>query len=498
MAGRGLFFQKRMLLSCPDNPVRKGEKMTVRKNYWAVSPSGYRYLTDESQAYLSEVAYMRRLAEVEWALLETLAEFKVTPPEAAADLWRVVGELADDDAAEAFTEEVYAEEGRIKHDIRALVNVLRRRMQSEYRCFVHVSATSYDIITTANAFRYREFVRKVLVPEQKRVAAQLHRLCNEEADTIQVFRTHGQHAEPGTFGMACAVNLSRMGEATLAVEQALQGLRPKFSGAVGCYNGIHMLGVHALAFERGILQRVGLEPAEASTQIAPPEPLIRLLSEVVLSCGVLANIARDLRNLQRTEINEVAENQEGAQVGSSTMPQKKNPIGNENTESLWKAVRGRLMTAYEDQVSEHQRDLTGSASARATVGEILEYAHYAHKRMAGILGKLGVYRNRMRENLGMTGDQLLAEPLQILLSVHGHPDGHEVIRLLSLQARETRQSLFALAEQDASLAPFLAKFTPAQRALLSGDPAAYTGIAAERARQIAYRWNYDLKLADFK
>lgn len=470
----------------------KGKK---RRNFWGVSPSGFRYLTEESQAYLSEVEYMRRLARVELALLETLVEFGVAPGEAVVELTKVVTALDDDEAAEIFTREVYEEEERIRHDIRALVNVLGRRMGSERKCFLHVPATSYDIITTANIWRYQDFMRAAFIPAQERTATQLCTTALAEAGTKQVFRTHGQHAEPGSFGMYLAGFGSRLCAVIRTTQSAVAGLRSKFSGAVGCYNATHALGLDPLRFEERVLRRLGLHPAEASTQIAPPEPLLRMLSEVVISCGVLANLARDLRHLQRTEIGEVMESQDGAQVGSSTMPQKKNPIGNENTESIWKTVRGRLTVAYEDQVSEHQRDLTGSASGRATTGEILEYAHYAHNRMAGILSKLGIFRNRMRTNLAMTGDQLLAEPLQVLLSVNGHPDGHEAVRVLSRRALEEGTSLFALAQQDASLAPYLEKFNEQQVALLSGDPANYTGIASENAQHIAERHLMDLSIA---
>ncbi len=95
-----------------------------------------------------------------------------------------------------------------------------------------------------------------------------------------------------------------------------------------------------------------------------PEYLLRLLLEINVAFGVIANLADDLRNLQRSEIGEVREEFSATQVGSSTMPQKRNPWNSEHVKSLWKAYSPRVATFFMDQISDHQRDLTNSASAR--------------------------------------------------------------------------------------------------------------------------------------
>src|SRR5262249_29305451 len=149
--------------------------------------------------------------------------------------------------------------------------------------------------------------------------------------------------------------------------------RGKFAGAVGAYNASSLFFPDPEAFEVDVLKEMGLRPAEQSSQVTPNEPVVRLLAEITIACGIMANLADDMRHLQRTEIGEIGEEFEAAQVGSSTMPQKRNPINFENAKSLWKIIVPRVTTAFMDQISEHQRDLTNSASAR-TYGETILYA----------------------------------------------------------------------------------------------------------------------------
>src|SRR3989338_11581461 len=111
------------------------------------------------------------------------------------------------------------------------------------------------------------------------------------------------------------------------------------------------------------------------------------------------------------------------------MPQKRNPINFENSKSLWKIVMPRIITVFMDQISEHQRDLTNSASAR-TYGEVIAYVVSMAKRLTRTMNKLKVDRENLQKNLEMTRGGIVAEPLQLILSALGHPNAHEKERTL--------------------------------------------------------------------
>ena len=142
-------------------------------------------------------------------------------------------------------------------------------------------------------------------------------------------------------------------------------------------------------------------PASHSTQIVEPEAWSDLAHACVTALGVMANLADDMRHLQRTEIAEIAEGFRAQQVGSSTMPQKRNPISFENVKSLWKAFMPRVITTYLDQISEHQRDLTNSASQRFS-GELIAATAYAATRLGTSIDGIRIDRDRMKANVGLS------------------------------------------------------------------------------------------------
>ncbi len=443
-----------------------------------VSPLDFRYRDIEIEEILSEASFIRYKLKVEVAMARVLQRRGLCGPEVVREIER--------GAALVSAADVDKEEWRTKHDLRALVNCLREQVSDKAKPIVHMTATSYDIVDTANALRYRDAANELIRRIEQKLIPVLAELAHTEAGTLQIGRTHGQHAVPITFGFTIASSVSRLGASVGMLKQLRDGLRGKFSGAVGAYNASSLFFSDPETFEADVLAQLNLLPAEHSTQIAPPEPLTRLVSEIVIAAGIMANLARDMRNLQRTEIGEVGEEFVATQVGSSTMPQKRNPIGFENVESIWKIVLGRMTTIYMDQVSEHQRDLTGSASGRTTV-EIFAWAMVMTDRLTRVMTKLCVNHASLKRNLASQGSLVLSEPLQLLLASLGHPDAHEKVRQLTREAEHTGCPFEEIVAGDAELAPYLKRMTSEQREILR-DPAKYTGIAREKTLKIVERW----------
>lgn len=449
-----------------------------------------RYLASEgmlqqASAVLSEGAlYLRYALPLEVALLEVLAE----------DGWFEAAQLdgVHRAAGNVTLEEFQAEEARVRHDLKALVNVFAAHCPEGVRPFIHLGATSYDILANAHLLRLRAGVEQVLLPELNRCLQELHRLGLRYAATPQIGRTHGQYAEPMTFGYAMAVYLERLGWCQLELKRSLGELRGKFSGAVGAYTTPGLLHSDARRLEERVLARVGLKAASTSTQITHPEPALAVLHHLSAAFGVLANLADDLRHLQRSEINEVAEAYlESAQVGSSAMPHKRNPITWENVKSLWKTFMPQLFTFYLDQVSEHQRDLSNSASARFLPRLILGLA-LACRRTAKGLATLVVDEQTMVGRLSQL-NEVVSGPLQALLAGLGLTDAHEYVRLASVEARKTGEGLLAVARRNPELLPWLEKLKPEQLEALS-QPQKLCAPAEAAARRALAEWAARLSL----
>ncbi len=392
-------------------------------------------------------------------------------------------------AASAITaEEVYEEEEKTRHNVRALVNVIKRHLPPEAAPFVHLGATSVDILDTAAALRYRDAVLTVILPLLLDLEEDLIRRARDEAETPQIGRTHGQHAVPLTFGFALAEYVARLGKSIERIAEKARGLRGKLAGAVGAYNATSLLAKDPRELEREVLAQLGIEPSEHSTQLVEPEYLLQLLLELNTAFGIIANLADDLRNLQRSEIGEVREEFAETQVGSSTMPQKRNPWNSEHVKSLWKAFCPRVLTFFMDQISEHQRDLTNSASSRFVADYLAGFAAAAD-RMRSVVRSLVVDRRRMAENLARSGDMIFSEPVYVLVALGGDRDAHERIRSATLKAEQTGARLTDVLRQDAGLWDTLVRKLALTRGLdavaFFSDPANYRGIAPERARAIA-------------
>src|ERR1017187_9244524 len=452
-----------------------------------ISPIDYRYYGDSPaflarmQPYVSENANITYLLRVEVALVRMLAEWDICSASVADQVEQASRGIKAD--------EVYDEERQVHHNIRALVNCIRRRIPSESRPFVHLFATSADIMDTAAALRYKELVRDVLLPDLIDLEQRLISLATTYADQPQIGRTHGQHAVPTTFGYAMALYVSRIGSRIQAIDRAHRNLRGKFSGAVGAFNALSLFYPDDPAvLELELLETLGLKPVEpsVSSQIVEPEPLTDLAYSVISCFSVLANLADDMRNLIRNEIGEVVDKYKDEEVGSSTMPHKMNPKNFENVKSLWKEFMPRMTTVFMDQISEHQRDLTNSASGRF-VPELFTGFCYATMRMSEALAKIQPNRRRMEENLESSKQHVVAEPLYIILALNGHPDAYDTVMQMSRESRRTGVTLIELAKQKRELAPYLANLKPHLQEILD-DPAKYIGAAPARTSAVCDYW----------
>ena len=466
-----------------ENPDRFRSISPLDHRYWLANRDLFEALAD----HLGEEASVRYAVRVEVALLIEL-------------LHRLPGHSCDDDlerniraaAARVTADAVAAEERATDHNVRALVNVLQRELPASVRHLVHVGATSYDITDTANALRYRAALRNVIVPLLIRLERALIELTEREADTAQVGRTHGQYASPVTFGFAMAEYVARLGKSIVGISGRAGDLRGKLAGAVGAYNATSLLVDDVLELERAVLRRLELKPSESATQIVEPEYLLAALLEVGTAFGILANLADDLRHLQRSEIDEVREPFGRQQVGSSTMPQKRNPWNCEHVKSLWKTFAPRILTFFLDQVSEHQRDLTNSASARFVPEFVAGFAAAANRLLRVVQG-LHVNRERMARRLrDGTSDLVMAEAAYVLLAASGSADAHEQVRRLTLECERRGVRLLDAARADQAIWERLDQAVQARFATTALDffshPERYVGQAAPKARAIAERY----------
>jgi 3-carboxy-cis,cis-muconate cycloisomerase len=331
--------------------------------------------------------------------------------------------------------------------------------------YVHVGATSQDVIDSALVLQMRSGL-SLLLGELERALAALERLVVQHRDTVMVGRTWLQHAVPITFGLKAAGWLS----ALCRDHARLRGLQSRvlclqFGGAAGTLGS---LGVRGMAVAEALAGELGLTlPALPwHTQRDRVTETGTVLGLLIASYGKLA---RDISLLMQNEISEVCEPSAQDRGGSSSMPQKRNPVG--CAIALAAAVRapGLVSTLLSAAVQEHERGLGGWHAEWEPLPELFRCAAAASHALADVLEGLHVDTARMRANLERSAGQAFAEQVALALAEHlGKAAAHALVRTLSQQAqqagRHLREELGASAEVRAHLdeAALDALFDPAQ------------------------------------
>ncbi len=253
------------------------------------------------------------------------------------------------------------------------------------------------------------------------------------------------------------------------------------------YRYLHAICVMTIALSVFVISAFGLFLVNAGELMASWKEGIR----------IIAYLQPDTQEAERAAvIDEIREYFSSTQVGSSTMPQKRNPWNSEHVKSLWKAFAPRVMSFYMDQISEHQRDLTNSASGRFVADYLAGFAA-AVSRMNKILKGLTVNREQLLHTLEQrAGSSVLAEAAYILLSQNGESDAHEIIRVLTLEAEQKNLSLKEVMESKPEV---WQKVSQRLKAVAHKDaheffssPAHYKGMATEKARALSAMWTHEM------
>jgi adenylosuccinate lyase len=348
-------------------------------------------------------------------------------------------------------------ERETRHDIMSVTKALSEVCSGDAGKYVHLGATSYDIVDTANALQFAA-ATDLIKAQVRELRVTLVGLAKEYKNTIMAGRTHGQYSIPITFGLKMAVyamevdrHLERLHECK---SRLLVG---KMSGAVG--SGAAM-GKHALKIQELVMAGLKLGTEEASTQIVGRDRYIELLSVLANIASSMEKFATEIRNLQRSEIGEISEAFEAKkQVGSSTMPQKRNPILCEQVCGLARVIRSFIIPAYENAIQWHERDLCNSSSERFILPHSLIMTDWIVFQTNKVFRNLQVYPERMRENLENSKGLPMAEAVMTKLVEKGmgRGDAHELIRTCSLKAASENKQLLSVLLENPKVAKLLKK-----------------------------------------
>ncbi len=337
--------------------------------------------------------------KIEILACEAMSELGLVPSEAVA----LIKAKASFDV-----ERVKEIEKRTRHDVVAFLDNLAENIGEASR-FLHLGMTSSDILDTGLALQMRD-AADILIEDTSRLLSILKTRALEFRGTVMVGRTHGVHAEPITFGHKLAVwafetrrNLDRLKRAK---DTASYG---KISGAVGTYASLDPF------VERYVCERLGLKPAEASTQILQRDRHAEYMSALAIAASSLEKFATEIRALQKTECMEAEEPFREGQTGSSAMPHKRNPIICERVCGLARVIRGNAAVALQDMALWHERDISHSSAERVILPDSTILLDYMSNKFMEVLEGLVVYPSKMEQNMGITGGLIFSEKVLLAL-----------------------------------------------------------------------------------
>ena len=433
-----------------------------------------RYGTSEMFKIFDEETRVQKLLDVEAALALAHAEVGNIPKKDAEK----IAEMASIKYVKV--ERVKAIEKEIKHDIASLVRALSE-VCGESGAYVHLGATSYDIVDTANALQLKDAL-EVLEKRLIDFKTVLKKQAFQHKDTVMIGRTHGQHALPITLGFKFAVwgyeinrHIDRLRECKKRV------LVGKVSGAVGTQAG---LGEHAEKIQELVMKQLGLEAAEISTQIVQRDRYAELVCIYAALASSLENFATEIRELQRPEIAELFESFEAKkQVGSSTMPHKQNPETCERVCGLARIVRSLSMPALEDMVTWHERDLTQSSAERFILPESNILLDYILNLTCNIVANLRVDSEQMLKSLSLTQGRAMSEAVMMALTKKGvnRQEAHEMLRKLTIKSAVEKKPFKQMLLEDKLMSSKLSE-KEIDQAL---NPKNYLGTAVKQAERFA-------------
>jgi len=391
-----------------------------------------RYGTQEMRTVFDEENRLQRLLDVEAALAWAHAEVGNIPRE---DAEKIVKTASVKHVKLSRVKEIDKE---IRHETAALVRALAE-VCGPSGAYVHLGATSFDIVDTGMALQLRDAL-DLIETKLNNLEETLMEKAEQHKGSVMMGRTHGQHALPITLGFKFAVwirenarHIQRLRECR---ERVLVG---KMSGAVGTQAG---LGPHAIKIQELVMKRLGVKPAQISTQIVQRDRYAELICLLAITASTLDKMATEVRELQRPEIGEVSEPfEQERQVGSSTMPHKRNPIICERVSGLAKIMRSLVVPALENVPTWHERDLTQSSAERFIIPEACILTDYMLVLMTNVLKNLWVDKERMQRNMELTQGRTMSEAVMIALTRKGmdRQKAHELIRRLAMKSEVAKQ-----------------------------------------------------------
>ena len=430
--------------------------------------------SDEMRAVFDERGFVQKMLDVEAALARVEARLGIIPESAAQSIT----------AAAQVDRLSLGEIGEVTRIVGApvvgLVKALGRAAGGDADRYVHWGATTQDIMDTALVLQMREGLALV----ERRLRALIAALADharQHRATVMAGRSFLQHALPITFGYKCAVWLAPfLDHLTRLEELRARVLVVQFGGAVGT---LASLGGKGRAVTTGLAQELGLAAPESPWHVNRERPA-EVACFLGLVAGSLAKLATDMTLLTQTEVGEASEPYESGRGGSSTMPQKRNPIASAYIIAAARGVHALVPQMLAAMAQDHERATGAWQSEWLALPQIFTLLDGALAHAVALARGLAIDAGRMRRTLDAQQGVIMGEAVMMALAEKlGRAAAHHAVQHACARALDERLPLIDVLAQDAAVT---AQFDHAALARLT-DPARYLGEALDVVDRVLAR-----------
>lgn len=407
-----------------------------------------RYGSIEMRQIFEEYARVKYQLQFEASVAAAQARIKMIPKTAAEEISRVVR------ASLVNIKRIKELEAVSEHDTAALIEALSEQCSVKTRPWIHYGLTSSDVVDTSISMQLQD-VLKIIESKILSLTERLVEKAHEFDTQPAVGRTHGQHASIISFGLKFAVWASEMARHLERIEEGKKRfLMCKTLGVVGTGS---LMGSRALQVQKLVSIDLHLYPVESSTQVISRERFAEMQFILALIGSTLDKIATEIRNLQRTEIGELAEPFRVGQMGSSAVPVKRNPIKSERVSSLARLLRPLVIVSMENIALWHERDLTNSANERFTIPMASILLDEMLESMIKVISGLRIDRERIASNIKITNGNIYAEFVLDELIKKGLPRFEAYRDIQRIAFSSTGENLFDALRKDPKLSKVLSE-----------------------------------------
>jgi adenylosuccinate lyase len=398
-----------------------------------INPVETRYRTELANLF-TEDKKLEYWLRVEAVLAKAHAKLGNIPQEAAEEIYNKANiNIVKLNRVKEIDKEIH-------HDLMAMVKALSEQCEGSAGKYVHLGATSYDIEDTATAIQLRDALTYI-TKSLKNLLTALIKVIEDKKLLVCIGRTHGQHAIPTTYGMRFSVWAYEIDRHLDRLKEILNRISyGKMSGAVGT---MASFGEKGIEIQKFIMKELDLLPALITNQIIQRDRHAEVIFLTSLIGQSLAKISRQFRVLQRNEIAEMFEPFKKSQVGSSTMPHKRNPHKSERICSLARVLKSNVITALDNIVLEDERDLTNSANERIIFSENFILLDFMINQLTKNIEEVEFDEDNIEKNLNLTKGAVLSEKIMVNLVEKGigRQEGHEILRNAVIKAKKENRLL---------------------------------------------------------